>query len=203
MTILNFRTVTRQTVDITAQSGEEFKLFDDVPSEVMLAALDINVIEAELAALPMKLRSYIRETPDDASGLSGAEERAIIDTLVEQLHETRETLALRQGELVAETLRVCGDIFRHTYPEMSDEEIAALFTHTQRYEIVQVFSRLRSPLSQTPSSDSEDSATTAAPDPAPAPANRAQRRRQATATTTTTPTGSRASGQGGIRSPKR
>lgn len=47
-------------------------------------------------------------------------------------------------ELQAKTLQICGGIFRHTLPEMTDDELAARFSFEEQLQLVMLFFTSRS-----------------------------------------------------------
>lgn len=75
---------------------------------------------------------------------------------------------------------LCGEIFRHTYPAMDDDEIAQLFTHSERERIVQLFfgrrsAQLREQLPDTtPDMAGFPPSPPSLPDPAAAPSSAAE-----------------------------
>lgn len=116
--------------------SEEFRLRDDI--DALLGFLGYRVQPLMAAASP---------SAEEAASMTIADMEA------------------RQHALERETLSACGAIFRHTYPTMTDEDVAAAIPlHTQRLELLFAFftSRLR-PSGAPPSA-------TAAPSPAEQPA---------------------------------
>jgi hypothetical protein len=64
-----------------------------------------------------------------------------------------EEIEARSQAYGREQVAACGAIFRHTYPEMSDDEVArALPTEQARQELILVFFTIRFPPSQQPPS---------------------------------------------------
>lgn len=113
---LNFKTqaVTCEYVEITSRSDLQWRLRDDVPTDTMMRYLSL----AEIAAVQ----------PGDES------------TDIDKVREMR----YLWERYVEEILHLCGEIFRWTYPETTDEELRQEFSHDEREQIVQLFFSLRS-----------------------------------------------------------
>lgn len=84
-----------------------------------------------------------------------------------------EEMAATFDDADEETVPVCADIFRHSYPDMTDDEIAATFSLEERMQLIQVFFQRRSAALQAqPVATSSATAAVAAA----TPVNRMQRR---------------------------
>lgn len=106
-----------------------------------------------------------------------------LSDLVERLAEAAKSddaAAIRavQGELESRTLYLATEIFRNTYPEMSDAEVARLFTHDERMAIAQRFIGHRSSESSAQPNGGVPSATQPTQPTPGMSGNRAQRRRR-------------------------
>lgn len=86
-----------------------YRLRDDVETTIGLFVLRLQALEQELP------------TAETAATMSIAEQRRRLDTYR------------------AEVLAVCTEIFRHSYPAISDEEVADALPHAARLELVRLF----------------------------------------------------------------
>ena len=123
-------------------------LRDDIPPEIMLQCFRL-MGHAELQSGAVSELRATMDTDDPASVVSAV--------------ETLEQTMLAQAE---EVTHICGNIFRHSYPETTDDEMRRWFRDDERIRIVQLFFTRRLQASSTLSAD-----TTATPTP-----NRQQRR---------------------------
>jgi hypothetical protein len=107
-----------------------------------------------------------------------------------------EEIEARSQAYGREQVAACGAIFRHTYPEMSDDEVArALPTEQARQELILVFFTIRFPPSTTPPSG--PAGTTGEPGQQPAGTAGDD---AVSASSALTPTGSRSMRGGTVKS---
>ena len=110
--ILNFDTVACDYIDIV-KNGKTYHLRDDVPVEVI----------APIVATIARMEAW-QAFQTDASRVDAAQ----ITEAVAAIEEISAELAHR-----------CGEIFRHTLPEITDEHITKTFPFDERLGIVQIF----------------------------------------------------------------
>jgi len=149
--VLDLDAVVVETTEIKKTIGGKLRtwaLRDDVPPEIMLACFRmLSHAEMQSAAI---------------TALQAQAGESDIEQIEAALASVEEKLLAQQDEVT----HICGDIFRHTYPETTDGDIRAWFHADERTNIVQLFFTRRLAASSTPLS-----ATTETPTP-----NRAQRR---------------------------
>ncbi len=119
-----------------------WRLFDDIPVLEMLPVMHIGITEAKQPKL--EIPAGQTATP-------------------EQLEAHYQRQLAWQNDLVAEVREVFGAIFRHSYPQMTDEELDQLFTHAERYQVVMHFFRLRFSASSSASTGSADASSASTP----------------------------------------
>lgn len=127
---------------------QTWQLRDDIPAEIMLACFRL-MAHAEIEGNAISaLQSQAQD--GDPAAIEAA------------MAEVQAKLQAQENEVT----HICGEIWRHTYPETSDEDIRAWLRADERTRIVQLFFTRRLAESSTLSAD-----TTATPTP-----NRQQRR---------------------------
>lgn len=146
---LNFDAVTAQRVTITARGGRAFELRDDVPAAVLLRYQMLPSVEDRSKALALRLRKEAKAAPEGETP-----ERQLERELAEK-DAMRAALAGFARELQADVIDVAGDLFRHTYPALTNGELfgawderrfsheGGTFTPQEAQQIVELFTSLR------------------------------------------------------------
>jgi len=109
--VLNFDLVSYDTVTIT-KGEHDYVLRDDVPVERI----------APIVAFMARMSQWQVSTQ---TGISTEEDVIAVADMFTELN--------------ADLIHLVGEIFRHTFPGMGDEEIGTLFDFQQRLGIVQLF----------------------------------------------------------------
>jgi hypothetical protein len=150
--ILNFEKVIVETVTVAVNGGPTWELRDDVPAGTLAMAFRVFDLERQMAS-----------RPEGVEPLTLDDERRILD----------------EGE--AATLDAVTAIVRHSYPEVTREDVAEALAPSARGRVLQVFFPLLLRRFGRQSEISPDGAppTTALAPTAGVTPNRAQRRRQA------------------------
>lgn len=156
--LCNYTDVSKTVLD--AASGERvprtWSLRDDVPVEVMLRVFDLMELAQEQQS---------RERPN-------------ADAAPEELLAAMRTERAAFRQLIDLTVDTLLDIWRHSYPEMTAEQLRAYFNHEERMGLVRLFFTRRLVASSNPSSATTPSTSPEEVEQTPAPApNRATRRR--------------------------
>jgi len=126
-----------------------------MPTEILnLDALGVETVPVEKTIDGAVRRWDLRTAPSSGVMLWGL----LLSQLGEKLQDaaTRgEAAEIRrlQADLKERTLYLCTEIFQATYPTVTDEEVAAWFTHDERFFIVQYFMSPRSSESSAPPND--------------------------------------------------
>ena len=149
---LNFNEVLRRE-PITITKGEEtFDLRDDVSTEVIVRVAMAGVLDQRWKEVADRLDTE-HASPADIR-------RAMTEVL---------------GEVQAEWREICTAIFRHTYPNWTEEDTQGRFTMDQQRSIAELFFTLRMRGSQPPASATSSESETDEEDQPPAPATRGHR----------------------------
>lgn len=142
--VLDLDAVVVETTEVKKTIGGKLRtwtLRDDVPPEIMLACFRmLSHAEIQGAAI---------------AALQKQTGEGDIEQIEAALASVEEKLLAQQGEVT----HICGEIFRHSYPETSDEEIVAWFRADERTNIVQLFFTRRLAQSSTPLSDTTETPT--------------------------------------------
>lgn len=153
---LNFDTLTHDTVEISKR-GRTWLLRDDVPAKTMMRAFGLFSTQERIETA---IKAAQAAHPDDMDAAM-AEFQASYDALEQQ------------------AAAHVGAIFRHTDPDITDEELRAVFSFEEMMQLVQLFFTLRSHRSSLPPG-ATSAPSTASTEPIPtsqqAKTNRAQRR---------------------------
>lgn len=137
--ILNFDEITCEIVTVVKR-GRRFDLRDDVPMEVLVGAFG-------MADLGARLKEARDEAMQAADGNGG------------DLSEASQSLRASFAEIAEETVPLCTDIFKHSYPDVSEDEIADLFSFEERMQLIRLFfTRRLSMLNAQPDGISDDMA---------------------------------------------
>lgn len=160
-TVINFDEV-RHTVVKVIKRGVTYELRDDIPMEVMVRGFALKSVGERM----------------QAAGSSGGE-------------DAQAEVAAAFDEASEETIPVVGDLFRWSYPDFTDDEVATFFSMEERMQLIQVFFQRRlAQLQVQPDATSTDMASVealAAALPAQAGPNRATRRALPSSRRATTP----------------
>lgn len=152
----------RHTVVKVIKRGVTYELRDDIPMEVIVRGFALKSVGERL----------------QAAGGGGEAAQAEVEAAFDEAAE--------------ETIPVVGDIFRWSYPDFTDDEVATLFSMEERMQLIQVFFQRRlEQLQVQPDATSTDMEALAAALPAQAQAqtapNRAARRALPSSRRATTP----------------
>ncbi len=159
--VLVERTEIRKTVP-GEQVPRVWHLRDDIPAEVMLRVFRLMKSARDSGAAA-------KSAVDELSAKDGS---AIEDEMVDAITAMEERLK----EHVQETLEITLDIWRHSYPATTEDELRDWFTHEERERLVQLFFSRRLMGSLSPSSGTTGTTTMSKTQ------QKAQRRRSSGAT---------------------
>lgn len=116
--IINFDALDYTPVEITKR-GRTWTLRDDVPMRVIAKCFTLQNLQSSLQT------RFAAHSSDDPQSMQAAVEEAL-------------------EEIAQATIPLCGDIFRHTLPETSDDDVAAWFSDEERMRIINIFFTHRS-----------------------------------------------------------
>lgn len=152
---LNFDAVTTQRVAITARGGRIFELRDDFPAHILLRYQMLPSVEDRSKTLLLRLRRERKGAEEsDPEGEDEAAARQIERDLAEK-EAMRAALAGFSRELQEDVFDVCGDLFRHTYPDLTNRDLfgtwderkfshdGGIFSPQEAQQIVELFISLR------------------------------------------------------------
>lgn len=120
-TILNFDALTYDTVEISKR-GQTWTLRDDVPTKTLLRAFGLMSVQERLQRAAQEAQAA---HPDDLDAATAA-------------------LQASYAALEQQAASHVGDIFRHTDPTTTDEQLLAVFSFEDLMGITQLFFTLRS-----------------------------------------------------------
>ena len=193
---LNFENLVTEKVILTARGGERvFALRDDVPASVLLRVRLLPTLEerwqAQTAAIlaDMEEEATAAESAGDgqaaAATLSASQaiaaQRAQIVRGMAFTKTLREQMSVVRRDFEADWLSVCGDVFRWSYPDLTDAELfgawdertwshaGGIFSFDEAQQILELFTSLRGLAFSPPPSATEPPQATPEPS-APTPA---------------------------------